>query len=427
MELYLDVKPIGRGSKGRTACGSAAYRSCNEVIDNDGRRHNYKNKTGWIAGGIELPAGAPEELRSRQILWSRHDAKESRKDAQIFREIVVALPNELPDATCAGIVKDLIAPLVEMGMCAQWDIHNVHPKNENEGGNKHPENKHAHVMLTMRELLPDGTFGNKKREWNKYNGGLNIAEMLRPEAARLMNEQLTLMGSKKRVEHESYAKRGIDKLPQIHVGVAGTAISERGETSYRKAMNEVIKKLNAENISYKERLERLHEARTTLANVGIKETTKPSLFSQIQANELIKNTPNITGADSRIRANYNNIREFNQQIYDLRKEKKQTEKYRKALFLVKNLAGDTELDAEQKALLQWAQGYLKWALQREDVPEGEDLKRLIEEAKERNTERCLGIYAAETGKRDALTAIAEERAEAYRRKKGITVIDAEEL
>ena len=58
MELYLDVKPIGKGSKGRTACGSAAYRSCDKVVDNNGRVHNYQKNQ------VTLPAA----LSFRKVL-----------------------------------------------------------------------------------------------------------------------------------------------------------------------------------------------------------------------------------------------------------------------------------------------------------------------------------------------------------------------
>lgn len=431
MELYLDVKTVGKGSQGRTACGSAAYRSCDKVVDVNGITHNFKNKTGHVAGGIELPVGAPSELRNPQTLWQRHDSKEVRKDAQIYREVVVALPNELPDAACVDIVKDLVAPLVEMGMCVQWDIHNAHPKyskqtKAEEGDNQHPENKHAHLMLTLRDLQPDGTFGNKNRSWNKYNGGINLADVLRPRAAQLMNEKLELYGEVKRVEHLSYAERGIDKLPQIHVGVAGTNIDRDGRVSYRKAMNDVIKQLNEEHISMVERQKRLHEARQALANVGVAGTRKPSLIEQISANEEIGIETSIEKERADIKGYYQEVREFNQKIFDLRKEKKQTDKYRKALHTYNNLAGDNNLTAEQQDELNWAAGYLKFALEVDAPPSKEEVAVLIDEARERNTERCLGIYAAEKGKQQALQNIEISKENiAYIKNPGRFVVEPE--
>lgn len=417
MELYLDVKPVGKGSKGRTACGSAAYRSCDKIVDINGNTHNFKNKRGHIAGGIELPVGAPSELRNPQVLWQRHDLKEIRKDAQIYREVVVALPNELPDEDCVDIVKDLAAVLTKRGMCVQWDIHNPHdPKfkkdntaKEEEALNEHPENKHGHLMLTLRELLPDGTFGKKDRSWNKYNGGLNLADELRPIAAQLMNEKLELYGKEKRVEYLSYIERGIDKIPQIKVGVAGTNIDRDGRVSYRKEMNKRIKEINERaDMTFVEKQIALHEARKELANTGATPEIKPSLFDMINVADKEKEVKIDTSVNKEradIAKYYSDIREFNQKIFDLRKEKKDTDKYRDALHSYYNLVGDTNLTDEQKVKLYWATGYLKSALKVEVPPSKEEVKVLINEARERNTERCLGIYAAEKGKRQLLQNI----------------------
>lgn len=243
MELYLSPKVVGKGPKGRTACGSSAYRSCDRIIDNTGRVHDYRHKGGYVTGGIELPAGAPEDLRNRQTLWSRHEEKDIRKDAELFREITVALPNELDYEASASVICKLAKPLTDRGMCVQWDIHDTTKEGQ--------RNLHAHLMVTMRTLQPDGTFGNKNRSWNRYNGGLNVADLLRPEAARLMNEELARIGSSERVEHESFADRGIDKIPTKHMGVEATAMERKGIKTNKGRRNRYIEWLNqihAENL-----------------------------------------------------------------------------------------------------------------------------------------------------------------------------------
>ena len=243
MELYLSPKVVGKGPKGRTACGSSAYRSCDRIIDNTGHVHDYRHKGGYVTGGIELPAGAPEDLRNRQTLWSRHEEKDVRKDAELFREITVALPNELDYEANASVIRQLAKPLTDRGMCVQWDIHDTTKEGQ--------RNLHAHLMVTMRTLQPDGTFGNKNRSWNRYNGGLNIADLLRPEAARLMNEELARIGSSERVEHESFADRGIDKIPTKHMGVEATAMERKGVKTNKGRRNRYIEWLNqihAENL-----------------------------------------------------------------------------------------------------------------------------------------------------------------------------------
>lgn len=243
MELYLSPKVVGKGPKGRTACGSSAYRSCDRIVDNAGNVHDYRNKGGYVTGGIELPEGASEDLRNRQTLWSRHEARDIRKDAELFREITLALSNEFDYAAAERVVRSLASKLTDKGMCVQWDIHDTTKNGQ--------RNLHAHMMVTMRELQPDGTFGNKNRSWNKYNGGLNIADLLRPEAARLMNEELAKIGSSDRVEHESFAARGVDKIPTKHVGPIATAMERKGTKTYKGNQNRYIDFLNrihAENL-----------------------------------------------------------------------------------------------------------------------------------------------------------------------------------
>ena len=202
----------------------------------------------FVTGGIELPEGAPAELLDRQTLWSRHELKDIRKDAELFRELTVALPNELDYDAAASIMQRIAKPLTDRGMCVQWDIHDTTRKGQ--------RNLHAHMMITMRTLQPDGTFGNKNRSWNKYNGGLNIADLLRPEAARLMNEELARIGSSEKVEYESFAARGLDKIPTKHVGVAATAMERKGIETDKGNRNRYINWLNrihADNLRQVER------------------------------------------------------------------------------------------------------------------------------------------------------------------------------
>ena len=263
MEMHLEIKTVGKGPKGRTACGSSAYRACGRVQDNAGHVHDYRRKGGYVSGGIELPEGAPEDLRDRQVLWSRHEKKDIRKDAELFREIIVALPNELNQEASERVMKGICAELTKLGMCVQWDIHNG-VSYEDPAGNRvskrhrkkgveytEVQNLHGHLMLTMRELLPDGTFGNKNRTWNRYNGGLNMAELLRPVAAQLMNDELAKIDTEKRVEHESYMARGIDKVPKKHIGVAAMAMERRGVETVNGKRNRYIdwlNKIHAENL-----------------------------------------------------------------------------------------------------------------------------------------------------------------------------------
>ena len=406
MELHFSAKTVRRNENGRTACASAAYRSGSIMIGNDGEIHDYTHREDYVTGGVLLPAGAPEELLDRQVLWSRHEAKDIRKDSQLYRDIDFSFPNEFSYETCQRVIHLLAQPLLDKGMCLQWDIHDKTVNGQ--------RNLHAHLMITMRTLLADGTFGNKDRSWNKYNGGLNIAEELRPEVARIMNEELEAMGLPERVEHESFAKRGIDRIPTTHVGAIATRIVERGGTAYRKAMNVAIKELNSEHLTYLKRIEELRTRRAIIEHNLFADVANRSLEDMMAASRSEKEyqvEQRASNAELReqIDEHYRTIREAGAQIYDLRKEKKQVDNLRYALQLFKNLHGDQNLTEDQKQKLAWATGYLRWATGNE--PSMSDVVEQIEHVRELNTERCIALSKAVQRRDQAYSSIDELRKE----------------
>ena len=89
------MQVIGR-SAGRSATAAAAYRSGEEVRDErTGKIHDYTGKSDIYGSEILLPEGAPERLGDRVTLWNEVERVEKRKDAQLSREVMIALPAEL--------------------------------------------------------------------------------------------------------------------------------------------------------------------------------------------------------------------------------------------------------------------------------------------------------------------------------------------
>ena len=90
--------------------------------------------------------------------WSRsHGGGEKRKDAQLAREIEFSIPREMSRDQGVLLAGDFVSrEFVDRGMVADlnvlWD--------RAEDGSPKP---HAHVMLSMREVGPDG-FGQKERD-----------------------------------------------------------------------------------------------------------------------------------------------------------------------------------------------------------------------------------------------------------------------
>ena len=152
MAIYhMQAKVISRGS-GRSAVAASAYMSCSRMYnDYDGIQHDYTRKHGLIYQEVLLPPMAPPEWKDREQLWNAVEAAEKTKDSRLAREFVVALPVELDKDSNISLLQDFIKKnFVDMGMCADFAIHNT------DG-----HNPHAHILLTVRPLNENGTWQYK--------------------------------------------------------------------------------------------------------------------------------------------------------------------------------------------------------------------------------------------------------------------------
>ena len=220
---HSHTRIIGR-SAGRSAVAAAAYRA-GEKIKNDYEQciSDFSRRGGVIHTEIMAPEGASPWVYSREQLWNRVEATETRKDAQLAREVELALPHELDDRHRLDLVRSYVQQqFVNRGMVADVAIHKGHTDERNI---------HAHVMLTMRKLLPDG-FGPKVTEWNDYR---NVKHWRR-EWAGHQNRAYRDAGLAHRVDDRSYHDRGIDRRPTIHEGPKGRRMRQRGYQPRSKAV-----------------------------------------------------------------------------------------------------------------------------------------------------------------------------------------------
>lgn len=90
--FHLNAKIIAR-SAGRSATASAAYRAGEKITDErTGLVFDYTRKREVSYRQIFVPSGSPEWATDRTRLWNEAEKAEARKDAQVAREIEVALP-----------------------------------------------------------------------------------------------------------------------------------------------------------------------------------------------------------------------------------------------------------------------------------------------------------------------------------------------
>ncbi len=106
--FHCPIQIIKR-SVGRSAIAAAAYRSGEKLTSEwDGLTRDYTHKPGVVYSEIMLPAHAPPEFSDRATLWNSVEQIEKASDAQLAREIEVALPVELSRAEQLALVRSYV-------------------------------------------------------------------------------------------------------------------------------------------------------------------------------------------------------------------------------------------------------------------------------------------------------------------------------
>ncbi|AVP87955.1 hypothetical protein phytr_10270 [Candidatus Phycorickettsia trachydisci] len=245
MAIYhFSTNPIQR-SKGESAVGAAAYRAgvklVQKIVDPATgavreKIHNYENKKGVVHKEILVPEGfvKAEWLKDRQELWQRTEDSEIRKDAQLGRQIVIALPKELSEEEnielAVNFAKEVLA---KDGMVVDVAVHY-----------DNPDNPHAHLLMTMRDLEFDKegevVFGGKNRDWNSKQ---KIFEW-RKAWEKCLNKELSIKGFDMEVSAASFKDRGIDLVATKHEG----KIRHIARVMRVQAYNEQVRLANLEVI-----------------------------------------------------------------------------------------------------------------------------------------------------------------------------------
>ena len=182
------------------------------------------------------PRDSPAWAQDRARLWNAVEAAERRKDAQVAREVRVAIPRELRHEDGRALVRDYAQrAFVDRGMVADLAYH---------GGQG--ENPHAHIMLTTRSISPEG-FGQKDRSWNTKA----LLKSWREDWAATANRALKRRGHSERIDHRTLAaqrdealQRGdtaraetLDRDPEIHLGRTAWMMARTDEDNARTERN----------------------------------------------------------------------------------------------------------------------------------------------------------------------------------------------
>ncbi len=200
-------------SQGRSATAAIAYRVAERIEDRrTGLVFDYAARGGVDHTEILAPDHAPDWVRDRSELWNRVEESETRKNSQVAREVRVALPAELTHEARVALVREFAQEqFVDRGMVADIALHAP-------GRDGDDRNDHAHILLTTREIGPEG-FTTKNRDWNK----VEVLEGWREAWAWDSNAALERAGIEDRVDHRTLVAQRDEALE------LASAARERGD------------------------------------------------------------------------------------------------------------------------------------------------------------------------------------------------------
>jgi len=144
-------------AKGHSAVAASSYRAGVKLFDSrTGQTHDFANRHDVAYSEILLPTDASEAFLDREYLWNAVEAAEHRKDAQVCKDIVLALPKELNREQQIELAKRFaVTHFVANGLPADIAVH--------DHGDGNP---HVHILIPTRRLEQNRFSKYKARDLN---------------------------------------------------------------------------------------------------------------------------------------------------------------------------------------------------------------------------------------------------------------------
>lgn len=251
--MFVRAQVISRGA-GRSIVSAAAYRHRARMMDEQaGTSFSYRGGEAELKHEeLALPDQIPAWLRTAidgktvaaasEALWNAVDAFETRADAQLARELIIGLPEELTRAENIALVREFVRDnLTSKGMIADWVYHDK------------DSNPHIHLMTALRPLTEEG-FGAKKVPvlgadgeplrvvtpdrpkgkivYKLWAGDKETMKSWKIEWAETANRHLALAGHDIYLDGRSYAEQGFDGIAQKHLGPERAALARKDVEMY---------------------------------------------------------------------------------------------------------------------------------------------------------------------------------------------------
>src|SRR5699024_1542559 len=258
-------------SSTQSAIAMASYRSGDKLYSlRDGETKSFKKREEDPESFILKPNNAPEWTLERERLWNEVEAFENRDNAQLSRNVLIALPNDMTHEQQRKVTQEYVQNnFVDDGMVADVSIHRD-DKN----------NPHAHIMLTVRAFDEKGDWEKRKSKRvpvlddkgnQMYNEkGWKITKSVkvndwdstkklnhwRENWSELLNEKSKEYGLKKTYSHKSFEDQGRLEKAEIRLTRSEYQFEKRQKdrceknglkyepTTYYAEKNEEIKAYN---------------------------------------------------------------------------------------------------------------------------------------------------------------------------------------
>jgi hypothetical protein len=217
---FLRSKHVSRGNGSRVT-RAAAYRAGERIRDErTSEVYDHSDRCDIAYKEVILPAGLESQpdmawTQDRATLWNAAERAGLRCNSRLAREWLMLLPPELSIKQRTELVRTFAKELADRYRCAvDACVHLPRPGAD-------PRNHHAHLLMTTREVTPDGfgartslELGGRERRRLGLSGSSRAEYVsIRERWAQLTNEALQRAGLTARIDHRSFERQGLNREP----------------------------------------------------------------------------------------------------------------------------------------------------------------------------------------------------------------------
>ncbi|MGY3231846.1 hypothetical protein ACVWWJ_003330 [Luteibacter sp. HA06] len=243
-------------AKGHSALAGVAYRLGLRLFDKRTNQwHDFRRRVEGeeiVAALTIAPSNAPAWVEDPQVAWAAVEAAERRRDSQLAHDYRIPLPLGLSAAAAVDMARSMAQCIVSrLDTFVSIGVHR--DSGMDAMGLPKPLDKrghHAHLYFPTRKLAFESSaegdevgegaggtgswgLGEKLRVLSHKVSAAACIEALNAEWAKLANTYAAAAGMVPDFTHLSYARLGLDKVPQLSMGAAASALERKGVATWK--------------------------------------------------------------------------------------------------------------------------------------------------------------------------------------------------